>query len=95
MLRAASSALESMGHCSASADNWTARRHRGTCSLLLVTCRPLLLRIKKAYDIALEDALHMTHDNVHMRAELAAREQVQVGRPLPRLQLYWQGRGRA
>ena len=95
MLQAASSAHENMGHCSASAVSWAARRHRGTCFLLLATCRPLLLRIKKAYDFALEDALHMTHDNVHMRAELAAREQVQVGRPLPRLQLYWKGRGRA
>ena len=53
----------------------------------MAPCRPLLLRIKKAYDVALEDALHVTHDNVHMQAELAAQEQVQVSHLLPGLQL--------
>ncbi len=87
MLQAACSAHEGVSHGSAVADGWAPRMRCGTCFLLLAPCRPLLLRIKKAYDVALEDALHMTHDNVHMQAELAAQEQVQVSHLLPGLQL--------
>eukprot|EP00951_Prasinocladus_malaysianus_P004382 scaffold30748_cov43-Prasinocladus_malaysianus.AAC.5 len=39
------------------------------------TYRPLLLRIKAQYDVALEDALESAHENVHMKSELAVIEQ--------------------
>ncbi|KAI8465116.1 MAG: hypothetical protein J3K34DRAFT_525665 [Monoraphidium minutum] len=35
------------------------------------TYRPLLLRVKAAYDAALRDAAASAHDNAHMRGELA------------------------
>lgn len=55
--------------------------HRQTFEAFIhsfTTYRPLLMKIKRAYDTALVDALQMLHDNVHMRAELAAQEQRQV-----------------
>jgi len=40
------------------------------------TYRSLLVRVKHVYDSALDDALASVYDNVHMRAELAAAEQM-------------------
>ncbi|KAG1675143.1 hypothetical protein FOA52_003366 [Chlamydomonas sp. UWO 241] len=40
------------------------------------TYRSLLMRVKHAYDAALDDALASVYDNVHMRAELAAAEEM-------------------
>lgn len=37
----------------------------------MTTYRPLLLRIKAAYDPVLRDAMASTYDNVHMKSELA------------------------
>lgn len=39
------------------------------------TYRPLLQRIKGEYDVALDEALKCSHENVIMRAELAVAEQ--------------------
>jgi len=39
------------------------------------TYRPLLMKVKGEYDRALDAALRSEHENIHMRAELAALEQ--------------------
>ncbi|KAK9808839.1 hypothetical protein WJX72_004735 [[Myrmecia] bisecta] len=61
--------------------NMTLDAHRQTFEAFIhsfTTYRGLLLRIKAAYDAALEDALASSHDNVYMRAELAVQEQRQA-----------------
>ncbi len=45
------------------------------------TYRSILMRIKNEYDAALDDALASVYDNVHMRAELAAAEEMMVSAP--------------
>lgn len=42
------------------------------------TYRSILMRVKHEYDAALDDALASVYDNVHMRAELAAVDEMMV-----------------
>ena len=43
------------------------------------TYRPLLLKIRGAYEEALQDALNSQADNIHMKAQLAALNQRKAG----------------
>lgn len=43
------------------------------------TYRPLLLKIRGAYEEALQDALNSQADNIHMKAQLAALHQRKAG----------------
>lgn len=45
----------------------------------MTTYRPLLLRIKQAYDPALEDATGSAYDHVHLQAELSMVPRKHVG----------------
>jgi hypothetical protein len=45
----------------------------------MTTYRPLLLRIKQAYDTALEDAAGSAYDHVHLQTELSLMPQRHVG----------------
>ena len=42
------------------------------------TYRPLLLKVKEAYEEALQDALSSQADNIHMKAQLAVLHQRKV-----------------
>lgn len=42
------------------------------------TYRPLLMKIKKEYDVAFEDALKAAHENIHMRADLVEAQRQRV-----------------
>lgn len=44
------------------------------------TYRSILMRVKHEYDAALDDALASVYDNVHMRAELAAVDEMMVSK---------------
>jgi hypothetical protein len=44
----------------------------------MTTYRPLLLRIKQAYDTALEDAAGSAYDHVHLQTELSLMPQRHV-----------------
>jgi hypothetical protein len=46
----------------------------------MTTYRPLLLRIKQAYDAALEDAAGSAYDYVHLQTELSLMPQRHVSR---------------
>jgi hypothetical protein len=52
----------------------------------MTTYRPLLLRIKQAYDTALEDAAGSAYDHVHLQTELSLMPQRHVGH------ICWRGR---
>ena len=47
------------------------------------TYRPLLLKIRGAYEEALQDALSSQADNIHMKAQLAVLHQRKAGRSPP------------